>query len=609
MRAACLLAVLVLAKTMLLVRQPGAFTAWAPIAYFSQDVLVATMAWAVDAVLRRPRAGWIVYGAAVLYVAVNVPVALVLGSPLTLPMMRATGGALSDSIVYYATWDNAARMAAVVLVGALLPRAFRWRGGPNGPPVTPDLKVQGSGCAEPAPPDLKVQGSGYPRPATVLAAALAIAFIALGPFASARVDTAGRDRNAFTALLPIALPSASASSATADWRASPFPATTSANHLARYRASAKGMNVLVVILESTAARYLRPYGAERDPMPNLTKLSERAVLVENAYSVYPESIKGLFATLCSRYPLFNESAEMQATMPCASIGEQLRGAGYQTALFHSGRFAYLGMESILQDKGFDVLEDAGAIGGNVHSSFGVDEPAAVARILKWIDARDAGRPFFAAYLPIAGHHPYATPVAGPFGGDDVFTQYENALHFGDAALGELLDGLRARELDDRTLVVVFGDHGEAFGQHPGNIGHTLFIHEENMRVPYLVAVPGVTLAPERVSAVASLLDTAPTVLDLLGLAPVPEHQGTSLLRPGSRMALFFTDYSMGWLGLRDACWKYQFETGSGRSRLFDVCRDAGETRDMAADQPHRVSAYRQRVEQWSGSLRRSGPPP
>jgi hypothetical protein len=86
----------------------------------------------------------------------------------------------------------------------------------------------------------------------------------------------------------------------------------------------------------------------------------------------------------------------------------LSDAGYSTALFHSGRFIYLGMEAVIRNCGFATLEDAGDIGGHCQSSFGVDEPATVARILRWIDALPCGRRFFVTYLPIAGHHPYET---------------------------------------------------------------------------------------------------------------------------------------------------------------------------------------------------------
>jgi len=59
--------------------------------------------------------------------------------------------------------------------------------------------------------------------------------------------------------------------------------------------------------------------------------------------------------------------------------------------------------------------------------------------------------------------------------------------------------------------------------------------------------------------------------------------------------------SIGWLGLADGCWKYLFEMDSGRSRLFDVCDDPGESRDRAGELPDRVSSYRTRVREWAAA--------
>jgi lipoteichoic acid synthase len=267
--------------------------------------------------------------------------------------------------------------------------------------------------------------------------------------------------------------------------------------------------VLLVALESTAARYLGLYGDSSDPMPTLTALSQQALVVNNAYAVYPESIKGLFSTLCSRFPAFSTPPETHAEAACESLPSRLSHAGYATALFHSGRFMYLGMDAIIARQGFHTREDAGAIGGNVHSSFGVDEPATVARILSWIDAQPRGRPFFATYMPVAGHHPYATTAPGPFDDANELGRYLNALHEGDAALGTLLKGLRDRGLDRETLIVAYGDHGEAFGQHPGNSGHTLFIYDENIRVPLIIAAPGAIREQVRIDRVARRRTRAP----------------------------------------------------------------------------------------------------
>jgi lipoteichoic acid synthase len=261
------------------------------------------------------------------------------------------------------------------------------------------------------------------------------------------------------------------------------------------------------------------------------------------------------------------------------------------------------MQEVVARQGFETLEDAGAIGGNVQSSFGVDEPATVARMLAWVDALARDERFFLTYLPVAGHHPYAAAQPGPFAGSDDLGAYKNALYDGDRSLGALLEGLRARGHDRDTLLVIYGDHGEAFGQHDGNFGHTLSIYDENVRVPLYVSIPGVTTARLTVPNMASTIDIAPTILELAGL-PVPgAYEGQSLLDPRSRLVLFQTDYSLGLVGLQDGCWKYILEIDSSRSRLFNTCADPHESHDVGATEPARVRAYGERVRAWASSAR------
>lgn len=555
MRAICLLAVLVIAHILSLAGRPVPLSAWTPIAYLWQDVLVALVFAGIDKLVRLKPLSWTLYAAIVFYAAVNVPVALTLSSPLTWAMIRAARGPLSDSILHELTFTNAAAAALVITCGIVFPFLLKLR----------------------------------PRAAWIVPA---LAIVAAGPTTVSKIDTMGMHRNAITALWPLKLRHVSAHTETGDWRTSPFDAV-SGEYLSNYRGAAAGRNVVLIILESTGARYLRPYGAPEDPMPNLTALASRSIVFENAYAVYPESIKGLYSTLCSRYPAFETPPETYAQAACPSIAEQLANLGYHTALFHSGRFMYLGMQSVIEHRGFQVLEDAGAISGNINSSFGVDEPSTVRRMLSWIDSAPKNEPFFLTYLPIAGHHPYAAPEGGPFADD-----YLNALHYGDKALGELFQGLRARGLDEKTLFVIFGDHGEAFGQHQGNFGHTLFIYDENVRVPYLISAPGLIRNQIRVDRVASLIDTSPTILDLLGLSFPQQIQGSSLLDSTPRMALFFTDYSLGWLGLRDSCWKYLYETNSSRSKLYEVCKDPAESVDISSRESKRGQLYRSTLERW-----------
>lgn len=567
MRAASLLVVLLLAKTAVLWGRTPPVPVWALAAYGWQDVAVAAAFGVWEAVL-RVRASRLTgisaaaYWALAIYAAINIPIGRVVSTPLTWPMLRAARGPLADSMLLYVTWTNAVLVAATLMAAAILPRLL--------------------------------------RRVPMIAATCLLPVLLVGPAAAARVDTHGMDRNVVVALIESGLPRIGAKAGAADWRASRF-AGANTDDLSRLRGIAKGRNVVVISLESTAAQYLSLYGGTPDVMPHLTELARNALVFDNAYAVYPESIKGLFSVLCSTFPAFDSEPEAYEKVPCRPVAAVLADAGYRTALFHSGRFAYLGMESIIRNRGYQVLEDAGDIGGNHHSSFGVDEPATVARMLAWIDALPPGRRFFLTYLPIAGHHPYAAPDGGPFAVHSEIDQYRNALHYGDVSLGTLIEGLRARGLEDNTLWVVYGDHGEAFGQHTGNYGHTFFVYEENVHVPLVIAAPGLLRSQQRVRRVVSLVDTAPTILDLVGLAVPAGYQGRSILDPAPRMALFFADYSLGILGLRDGPWKFIYEIESRHRKLFRLDRDPRETEDAAGSDPARSAWYAAVLRDWSGA--------
>jgi hypothetical protein len=570
MRALSLFLVFVTAKLLVLAGREVPLSPWTPLAYFWQDAAVALAFAAIDWLLRgHPRLAWGLYTLAVGYAALNVPLGCLLSTPLTWPLLRATGGTIADSIGHHLTAANLLRVGAVLAVAALLPRLLR--------PVAARFS---------------------PRGRFVVCAA-AVLVLPLGPMAAAQVATHGLHRNALAALVTSALPRVLATDAAGDWTVSPLGGAPGEN-LSHLRGRAAGRNVVVVHLESTGARYLKPYGAAEDPMPRLTDLSRRSLRFENAYTTYPETIRSFFATQCAVFPALDTQAEAYEPAHTPALAGLLAARGYRTGLFHPGRFRYLGMEEVLRNRGYQTREDAGDIGGERESSFGIDEASAVRRMLAWIDERP-GEPFLLTYMPIAGHHPYDAPPPRHFPDHSDINRYRNALHYADDSLAALLDGLRERGLEENTLFVICGDHGEAFGQHEGNYGHTLFLYEENVRVPLLVAAPGLIEEPVRVGRVASLVDLAPTVLDLLGL-PIPaDYQGKSLLSTESRMALFCTDYSLGLLGLRDGRWKMIHELDSGRSQLFDLLTDPEEKSDLSEQMRERTAVYRDHLLRWAAA--------
>jgi lipoteichoic acid synthase len=556
---------------------------WTPFALAYQDVIVVLFVFVLDAVLthvsrtsgRRvwvDRAMWGLVALLTVYSAFNVAVARVFSTPLTASMIGATGGALSDSILAYVTVLN---VVAILLVCAVA-GALAWRG----------------------PREISRRGR-------LSAGFGAILFIALGPLGAARVETLGLHRNATVSVIStwlarVPIPVSSAEVA-------PLPTEGKNIELSHLAGALRRHNVIWVILESTAERYLGAYGANPDPMPRLTELSKNALVFDAAYCAHPESIKGLFSMLCSTYPAPNTTAPdyVLAQVPCPSIATSLKTAGYRTAFFHSGRFRYLGMQGILDGRGFDELHDAESVGGQYRSSFGTDDASTVHRMLAFVDQVPRGQPFFAVYSPISGHHPYKSPgkAKRPFPENSERDRYQNDLFVSDSALGELIDGLKQRGVYNDTLIVVVGDHGEAFQQHEGNFAHTLYLYEENVHVPMIVSAPGITIGTLRVPQIASLIDLAPTTLALLGRDQEPRHQGRSLLGRSPGFAPFYTDHGPLQLGLRQGPWKLIHETEHDRTRLFDLESDPGETRDVASENVERTQRYRKWLLEWSDAQR------
>src|SRR5579862_4380967 len=277
MKAPRLLLVFLAAKAFVLLGHSGPFSIWSLVAYTWQDVAVAVAFGVCETISRRTR---ILYWPLVVYAAINIPVERALSTPVTLPMIRAAGGPLADSFKVYLTLMNVFLVAIAIAMAAFLPGLLQ----------------------------------RTPRYWMACAGVIALA----GPIASSRVDTHGMGRNPVVALIESSLPRLSARAAAGDPRTARFDQTASvkAEDLSRFAGIAKGRNVVMISLESTAAQYLSLYGGPYDVMPNLNALATKALVFDNAYAVYPESIKGLFSVLCSVFPAFDSEPAIYEKAPC-----------------------------------------------------------------------------------------------------------------------------------------------------------------------------------------------------------------------------------------------------------------------------------------------------
>lgn len=242
------------------------------------------------------------------------------------------------------------------------------------------------------------------------------------------------------------------------------------------------------------------------------------------------------------------------------------------------------------------------------------------------DAAESAQPFLMVLSLLEPHHQnhtdsYPAPVGGErpddarwrppdldaLGGTTPqhLTGYLGMVRRVDAAIGRLLDALRSTRVHDDTVVLVTSDHGNHFKTR--NVEYKRSCHESSVRVPMVATGPGFT-GGGRVTALTSLVDVAPTVLDVAGVDVPPTVQGRSLLPLVRDPATAWRDGVLIQISedhtgraLRTDRWKYAVaapdvpgdRAGAAtyvETHLYDLANDPYELRNLVALAPYREVA-------------------
>jgi arylsulfatase A-like enzyme len=136
-------------------------------------------------------------------------------------------------------------------------------------------------------------------------------------------------------------------------------------------------------------------------------------------------------------------------------------------------------------------------------------------------------PFFAWFHFMDPHDAYLShaPEVPPYG-HTRRDLYDGEVTFTDQYVGRVLDYVATRPWADKTAIVITADHGEALGEK-NQVAHGFELWEHLVRVPLLFVIPG--LSPRHIDVARSAIDLAPTICALLGVAPDPGFEGTSLV--------------------------------------------------------------------------------
>jgi arylsulfatase A-like enzyme/Flp pilus assembly protein TadD len=356
-------------------------------------------------------------------------------------------------------------------------------------------------------------------------------------------------------------------------------------------------SLLLVTIDTLRADRVGSYGYAAASTPVLDDLARRGVRFESAHSAAPLTGPSHATILTGLYPPAHGVREnvtflLDARRP--RLAARLRSRGYRTAAF-VGAYPVAGAFGFAQ--GFEHFDDA------LHPNPGVGQGAerpgneVADAAAAWLTGPGSGA-FFAWVHFYDPHAPYRPPA--PYGERFADRLYDGEVAFADAQLGRLLEALgRAGHADD-TFVVVLADHGEGLGDHDEQ-GHGILLYESTLRVPWIVAGPGVPRG-RVVAAPVGTADLVPTLLALLGIDVPPDLPGRSLkpaiegrrLPPGPLYAeALFGRFNCRWASLRGWTQEEWKLIEGARPELYHLPSDPGEVHDRAAQQPARVARMRE----------------
>ena len=404
-------------------------------------------------------------------------------------------------------------------------------------------------------------------------------------------------------------------------------------------------NVVLVSVDTLRADALGTYGGPL-PTPAFDRLASQGVLFEHAYAPAPATAASHATMLTGTEPqrhgvLRNGEALGKDVVPLAEL---FQSHGYATAGFASSfvldpRFGW--------SRGFghydDELSESGATMGKAKpypgafwsaERFGGFDRRATATTdaaRRWLET--APEPFFLFVHYFDPHGPYVPPAVfadraasmpvsldgrelpgvAPAQLEQLIRRYHGEVLYVDDALGALLDAA-TRHGTRPTVIAVTADHGEGLGQHHW-LEHAVHLYEEQVRVPMLLAAPGLP-AGRRVSTPVALADLVPTLLALAGL-PAPADvdgrsladaaRGTRTLEPRPIFGVRrLVSEDVGWdrgvkLSVRDGRWKYIWAS-DGPHELYDLDADPAERHDVLAAHADVAERLRGLLEQHIAAL-------
>ncbi len=426
-------------------------------------------------------------------------------------------------------------------------------------------------------------------------------------------------------------------------------------------------NVIIISIDTLRKDHLSCYGYEGCKTPNIDEFAEKSVVFENCIAPSPHTVPSMASLLTGVYPTVHGCRFLPKTPineDLKTLSQILKLYGYHTEFYTSNLilsitygfsrgFDYYEYFSFTGDLRYLLPQTVHELVEDVLIFIGFEDQEEYADTTGWLRDKVAGRleelgryaPFFLWFHFLNPHGPYFPPrnfipadgdeqmridsIKYELKGDgypksekgDIVKLYDGEIQYVDHALGELLQVMEEEGFFENTIVVLTADHGEEFWEHNAR-GHGHCLYPEVIRIPLMIYLPPpLGSVCGRIYDYVSLVDIAPTILEILGLPEGGGMEGRSILKlmescesgPDddntgvSDFALFSENIQYPFRGegldgekkgIYEGNFHLIYDFNSGEKELYELVSDPGELVDISADDEDTTDRLYSELMEW-----------
>lgn len=383
-------------------------------------------------------------------------------------------------------------------------------------------------------------------------------------------------------------------------------------------------NIVMILVDTLRYDHMGFAGYARDTSPNIDALAKESIVFEDTYATAPHTPRSIPCLFFGKYPSHMDWRGGQYNYPKVKpenlgLFEVLQEKGWQNYGF-SSHFYF--EEKRGMGQGFTSWDNAGA-GTIAESNDDIAAPRIYEKVVPKLEELAASskqpdaKPWSMFIHLFEPHGRWIGHKEHDFGPADTAVQrhinnYDSEIAYVDTYIAKIIAKLKELQMYEDTIIILTSDHGEAFNEHKV-LFHGTNLYNEVIKVPLIIHIPG--WKPRRLEGPISLIDVAPTLLDLYGFTIPTDFEGVSLrdamlgeeqipLHPVYSELLPYTNWKEHHKSLIYGDKKLIKVFTAGTSELYDIEQDPAEQHNIASQDKESYQKLDQMLSDWINSTQK-----